>query len=108
MTKTVATVTDVTFAREVLDAGLPVLVEFTAAWCPPCKMIEPVLDELANEEAGRMAIVKIDVDANPRTTADYAVLSMPTLMLFRDGIPVRTVVGARSKRRLLDDLAGAL
>ncbi|MGW6421696.1 thioredoxin family protein [Nocardia sp. NPDC055053] len=108
MTKAVATVTDASFAGEVLDAGLPVLVEFTAAWCPPCKMIEPVLDELAREEAGRMAIVTIDVDANPQTTADYAVLSMPTLMLFRDGIPVRTVVGARSKRRLLDDLAGAL
>ncbi|MFJ2838109.1 MULTISPECIES: thioredoxin family protein [Nocardia] len=108
MTHAMTAVTDATFAGAVLAAEVPVLVEFTASWCPPCKMIEPMLGELAREEADRMTVVQLDVDANPRTTADYAVLSMPTLMLFRDGEPVRTVVGARSKRRLLDDLADAL
>lgn len=99
-------VTDQTFTEEVLGSDRPVLVEFTADWCPPCRMIAPMLAELADEVAERMTVVQLDVDANPRTTADYAVLSMPTLMVFHRGEPVRTVVGARSKRRLLDDLAG--
>ncbi|MFD6272984.1 thioredoxin family protein [Nocardia asteroides] len=106
MSEVVGAVSDATFATAVLAADGPVLVEFTATWCPPCKMIEPVLDDIARAETG-LRIVRLDVDANPRTTADYAVLSMPTLMLFRDGAPVRTLVGARSKRRLLDELSGA-
>ncbi|MGK5546460.1 thioredoxin [Streptomyces sp. URMC 127] len=102
------TVTDATFAAEVLDEQLPVLVDFTASWCPPCRMIEPVLAGLAAEEAGRLKIVRLDVDANPQTQAAYGVLSMPTLILFRGGERVTTLVGARSKARLLRDLAGAL
>ena len=98
-------VTDATFAAEVLAAGLPVLVEFTATWCPPCHQIAPVLEELAREEAGRLRIVALDVDANPETTAAYGVLSMPTLMLFRAGEPVRSLVGARPKRRLVQELS---
>ncbi|MGW7353740.1 thioredoxin [Streptomyces sp. NPDC054784] len=102
----VTEVTDATFEAEVLRADLPVLVDFTAAWCPPCRMIAPVLAELARESAGRLRIVRLDVDANPRTTAAYGVLSMPTLLLLRDGEPVRSWVGARPKRRLLAELDG--
>jgi thioredoxin 1 len=101
----VVTVTDETFQREVLESGLPVLVEFTASWCPPCRMIAPVLAEVAREEAHRLKVVELDVDANPGTTAAYGVLSMPTLMVFRGGEPVRSMVGARPKRRLLEELA---
>ncbi|PSJ25432.1 thioredoxin [Streptosporangium nondiastaticum] len=104
----VATVTDDTFAAEVLAEQLPVLVDFTASWCPPCRMIEPVLAELAAEEAGRLKIVRLDVDTSPRTQAAYGVLSMPTLVLFRAGERVTTLVGARSKARLLRDLAADL
>ncbi|MGK5731710.1 thioredoxin [Streptomyces sp. URMC 124] len=105
---TVAAVTDATFAAEVLGSRLPVLVEFTADWCPPCRMLAPVLADLAEQEAGRLKIVALDVDANPQTQAAYGVLSMPTLMLFRAGEPVTSVVGARSKARLLRDLDGFL
>ena len=98
-------ITDDTFADEVLRSELPVLVEFTADWCPPCKKIEPVLAQLAVEEAGRLRIVQLDVDANPATTLAYRVLSMPTLMLFQAGEPVKVLVGARPKGRLLTELA---
>ncbi|MFD8386871.1 thioredoxin [Streptomyces sp. NPDC059679] len=107
-TSGVVTVTDETFQREVLESGLPVLVEFTASWCPPCRMIAPVLAEVAREEAHRLKVVELDVDANPGTTTAYGVLSMPTLMVFRDGEPVRSMVGARPKRRLLEELADVI
>lgn len=101
----VPVVTDATFAAEVLGSELPVLVEFTAAWCPPCRMIAPVLEEIAVEEAHRLRIVQLDVDTNPATQAAYGVMSMPTLLLFRGGEPVKVMVGARPKRRLLQELA---
>ncbi|MFD9128853.1 thioredoxin [Kitasatospora sp. NPDC059571] len=101
-------VTDETFATEVLAAEGPVLVDFTADWCAPCRMVAPVLSEIAREEAGRLRVVTVDVDRNPETQAAYGVLSMPTLMVFRGGEPVKTVVGARAKARLLRDLADVL
>ncbi|WP_116212872.1 thioredoxin [Streptomyces olivoreticuli] len=104
----IPSVTDATFATEVLASELPALVDFTAAWCAPCRMITPVLAELARQEAGRIKIVQLDVDSNPRTQATYGVLSMPTLLLFRAGTPVRSVVGARPLRRLRQDLAPEL
>ncbi|MBB5119811.1 thioredoxin [Streptomyces eurocidicus] len=104
----VPSVTDDTFASEVLDSDLPVLVDFTASWCPPCRMIAPVLADIAREQAGRLRIVQLDVDANPRTQAAYGVLSMPTLLLFRAGEPVKSLVGAHPKRRLLQHLATEL
>ncbi|KOU54254.1 MULTISPECIES: thioredoxin [unclassified Streptomyces] len=97
-------VTDETFADAVRGAALPVLVEFTADWCPPCRQIAPVLSALAVEEADRLKIVQLDVDTNPETTTKYGVLSMPTLMVFVDGEPVKSMVGARPKRRLLQEL----
>ncbi|MEU1053669.1 thioredoxin domain-containing protein [Streptomyces sp. NPDC005876] len=104
----VTEVTDETFEAEVLGAELPVLVEFTADWCPPCRQMGPVLAALAEEEAGKLRVVQLDVDRNPETTNAYKVLSMPTFMLFRDGEPLRSMVGARPKRRLREELADAL
>jgi thioredoxin 1 len=102
------TVTDETFAAEVLRADLPVLVEFTADWCPPCRMLAPVLAEIAREKEGELEVVQLDVDTNPESQAAYAVLSMPTMILFRGGEPVRSIVGARAKARLLRDLDGLI
>ncbi|MFE2022220.1 thioredoxin [Streptomyces sp. NPDC059499] len=100
----VAEITDTTFDEEVLRADLPVLVEFTADWCGPCRQLAPVLSAIAAEEADRIKVVQLDVDTNPGITSRYAVLSMPTLMVFRDGEPVKSMVGARPKRRLLQEL----
>jgi thioredoxin 1 len=104
----VSSVTDTTFAAEVLASPLPVLVDFTADWCPPCRMIAPVLAEVAAERGDALKVVSLNVDENPETQAAYGVLAMPTLMLFRGGEPVRTLVGARPKRRLLNELADVL
>jgi thioredoxin 1 len=104
----VAEVTDADFAREVVDADGPVLVEFTADWCPPCRQLAPVLSAIAEEEADRLKVVQLDVDANPSTTLAYGVLAMPTLMVFRAGEPVKSLVGARPKRMLLAELADVL
>jgi len=104
---TIPTVTDDRFAAEVLEADRPVLVDFTAAWCPPCRVMKPVLAELASERDD-LRIVQLDVDADQRTAAEYGVLSMPTFILFRDGAPVLRLVGARPKRRLGEELAAVL
>ncbi|MFF3979013.1 thioredoxin [Streptomyces sp. NPDC001828] len=101
-------VTDETFADEVRGSGLPVLVEFTADWCGPCRQLAPVLSAMAVEEADRLKIVQLDVDRNPETTTKYGVLSMPTLMVFVDGEPVKSMVGARPKRRLRQELADVI
>lgn len=95
---------DAAFAGEVLASELPVLVDFTAAWCPPCRMVTPVLEQLAADEAHRLRIVTLDVDAHPETAQAYAVMSMPTLALFRDGRVVATVVGAQSRTAILKRL----
>ncbi|OLZ63970.1 thioredoxin [Streptomyces sp. IMTB 2501] len=101
-------VTDVDFETEVIGSDLPVLVQFTADWCGPCRQLAPVLKDIAFEEGDRLRIVQIDVDRNPETTVAYGVLSTPTLMVFQDGEPVRSMVGARPKRRLLEELADVL
>ncbi|WP_448317188.1 thioredoxin family protein [Streptomyces sp. CO7] len=106
--KGVAEVSDADFTAEVLGAELPVLVEFTADWCPPCRQMAPVLTALAAEEGERLKVVQLDVDTSPETTNRYGVLSMPTFMLFRGGEPLRSMVGARPKRRLLAELEEAL
>jgi thioredoxin 1 len=96
-------VTDDNFQAEVLEADQPVLVDFTAAWCPPCRVMKPVLAELA-EERPDLRIVHLDVDAHQQVAARYDVLSMPTFVLFRAGEPVLRLVGARPKRRLAEEL----
>ncbi|MCX4964909.1 thioredoxin [Streptomyces sp. NBC_00654] len=101
----VAEVTDETFDQEVLAAtDRPVLVQFTADWCGPCRQIAPVLSQIAQEDADRLKVVQLDVDHNPGIAMRYGVLSMPTLMVFRAGEPVKSMVGARPKRRLLQEL----
>jgi thioredoxin 1 len=90
-------VTDETFETEVLRAGRPVVVDFWAPWCGPCKAIEPALVELA-DATDKVDFVKIDIEENPRTADAYGVLSLPTVMLFDDGEPRRTVYGARPKK----------
>lgn len=101
-------VTDADFAAEVIRSELPVLVEFTADWCPPCRQMGPVLRALAAEEADRLKVVQLNVDLNPETTNTYKVLSMPTFMVFLGGEPVKSMVGARPKRRLLEELADVI
>ncbi|TDT38440.1 thioredoxin 1 [Streptomyces sp. BK208] len=98
-------VTDADFAAEVIGSDLPVLVEFTADWCPPCRQMAPVLSALAEEEGDRLRVVQLNVDRNPATTNAYKVLSMPTFLVFRGGEPVKSMVGSRPKRRLLEELA---
>jgi thioredoxin 1 len=94
-------VDDASFDSDVLQSELPVLVEFGASWCPPCRMLAPVLDDIAGERAGTLRVVSIDVDASPVTQARYGVMSLPTMLLFVRGTPVRQVIGFTSKGRLL-------
>ncbi len=106
-TSTVA-VSDESFADTVLKSPTPVLVDFWATWCGPCKMVAPVLEEIAAEKAGSLTVVKIDVDANPATARDYQVVSIPTLILFKNGEPVKRIVGAKGKAALLREIADDL
>lgn len=101
-------VTDGDFAQTVLASAKPVLVDFWAAWCGPCRMVAPVLEEIAAEKAGALTVAKVDVDANPDTARDFQVVSIPTLILFKDGEPVKRIVGAKGKAALLRDIDSAL
>jgi thioredoxin 1 len=103
--KATVTVTDDSFASDVLSSSTPVLVDFWATWCGPCKMVAPVLEEIAGEKAGQLTVAKIDVDANPTTARDFQVVSIPTMILFKDGAPVKRIVGAKGKAALLRELA---
>jgi thioredoxin 1 len=99
------TVSDDSFADDVLSSNTPVLVDFWATWCGPCRMVAPVLEEIATEKAGALRVAKLDVDANPSTARDFQVVSIPTLILFKDGRPVKRIVGAKGKAALLREIA---
>jgi thioredoxin 1 len=104
-TSATVAVTDDSFSNDVLSSSTPVLVDFWATWCGPCKMIAPVLEEIASEKAGSLTIAKLDVDANPGTARDFQVVSIPTLILFKDGKPVKRIVGTKGKAALLRELS---
>jgi thioredoxin len=106
-TTTLPDLTDATFDEAIAGADVPVLVDFWATWCGPCTLIEPILAEIAATRYD-LRIVRLDVDANPRTVLRYGVMSMPTLMLFRGGEPVLRMVGARGRGHLLAELDSVL
>ena len=96
--------TDATFASDVLESDTPVLVDFWAEWCQPCKMVAPVLDEIAAENAGNLTVVKVNIDENPQVARDYRVMSIPMLTIFKGGQIVKSFNGAKSKGFLLKEL----
>ncbi len=108
MSGSIATVSDGDFESEVLQNSGPVLVDFWAQWCGPCKAIAPILEEIASEYGDKVKIAKIDVDGNPETPAKYGVRGIPTLILFKNGEMVQTKVGALSKSQLVAFLDSTL
>ena len=93
-------VDDANFEQTVLQADKPVLVDLWATWCKPCLMVAPIIDELADEYDGKIGFFKVDVDQNPKTATKYGVMSIPTLLIFKDGLPFTNIVGVRSKAEL--------
>jgi len=101
----IVTLSDATFDESVGGAETPIVVDFWAEWCGPCKMIAPALEEIASEQDGRIRIAKLNVDDNPDTARRFDVMSIPTLLVFQDGQPVKRLVGAKGKGQLLQDLS---
>jgi thioredoxin 1 len=97
-------VTDATFTADVLEHDKPILVDFWAEWCGPCRQVSPILEEIAGEHADKITVVKLNVDENPATAAQYGVISIPTLNVYKGGEVVKTIVGAKPKALLLKDL----
>ena len=108
MAGSVADVTDNNFQAEVLESDVPVLVDFWAPWCGPCRRVSPVVEEIASEREGALKVVKLNIDENQVTAAQYQVLSIPTLILFKDGAEAKKVIGAYPKRKLEAELEPAL
>lgn len=105
MADNITTLTDTNFNEEVKGSDQPVLVDFWAEWCGPCKMIAPILEEIASEQEGKIRIGKLNVDDAPATAQQFQVMSIPTLILFKDGEVQKRVVGARGKGQLLEEIS---
>jgi thioredoxin len=108
MADTVAEVTDNNFQAEVIESEVPVLVDFWAPWCGPCRMVAPVVEEIAEERGDQLKVVKLNIDENQNTAVQFNVLSIPTLIVFRNGEVAKTVVGAYPKRKLEAELEPVL
>ncbi len=108
MAGNVAEVTDNNFQAEVIESEIPVLVDFWAPWCGPCRMVAPVVEEIAAEREGELKVVKMNTDENQQTAVAFNIMSIPTLILFRNGQPAKTVIGAYPKRKLEAELEPAL
>jgi thioredoxin 1 len=108
MAGSLSEVTDSNFQAEVLESDKPVLVDFWAPWCGPCRVVAPVLEEIAAERPDDLRIVKLNTDENQQTAAQFQVLSIPTMILFKGGLPVKTVIGAYPKQKLEKELEPAL
>jgi len=104
MAENMNTLTDATFDEQIGSAAEPVIVDFWAEWCGPCKMIAPILGEIAEEQAGKLQVAKLNVDDNPDTARRFAVMSIPTMIVFKDGQEAARIVGAKGKGQLLEDL----
>lgn len=102
---TITEITDATFEPEVVEEGGVVLVDFGAEWCHPCKQLDPVVEELAEEWDGRIRVMKLDIDTNVDSTMKYQVMGVPTLILFKDGEPVERLTGFMPKKKILDKLS---
>jgi thioredoxin 1 len=105
MSEHVSTLSDATFDEEIGSADEPLLVDFWAEWCGPCKLIAPVLDEIAGENVGKLRIAKLNVDDNPDIARRFEVMSIPTMIVFKDGQPAKRMVGAKGKGQLLQELS---
>jgi thioredoxin 1 len=98
-------VTDATFDKLVLQSSRPVIVDYWAEWCGPCRMVSPVLDEIANEHSDKIDVVKLNIDENPEISQRYQIMAIPTMSVFQDGQVVKQIVGAKPKAALLRELA---
>ena len=105
MSDFITNVSDASFEADVIKADGPVLVDYWAEWCGPCKMIAPVLDEIAQTYAGKLKVCKLNIDENPQIARDYQVMSIPTMTVFQGGKPVKSIIGAKPKGAILSDLA---